>query len=225
MTNTGTITGGKGGDSDFNEPGDGSAGVDFSGAAGTLINVGLISGGASGLGRNQVMAGTGAGVIFRDAAGVLVNGQGGSINDGVSMGDYANSVTLHGGSVINAGLNVGTNIGSLLTLTGVGTQVYSGAVDATTFYGTLIKTGSGTWVLDQPMNHVGGTQVNAGTLSVAHPNALGSGTGQRGRRRDADGQPPYRPRCADVNAGGLVTLGGGGTLTANAGLINHGVIR
>ena len=40
-------------------------------------------------------------------------------------------------------------------------------MDSTTFNGSLIKTGFGTWTLDQPFSYSGSTTVNAGTLQLS----------------------------------------------------------
>ena len=124
-------------------------------AGGTVNNAGTISGH------------TGAyGVVFSGAAGGLTNS--GMINGGASMGNFANQVTLITGGTITGDLNMSTNTSATLTLDGSGTQSYSSAVTGnTTFAGSLIKQGPGTWTLDQSMNYFGNTSINAGTLILA----------------------------------------------------------
>lgn len=44
------------------------------------------------------------------------------------------------------------------------------------FIGAVTKTGSGSWTLSNSNNYAGGTIINGGTLSSAHPTSLGTGT-------------------------------------------------
>jgi autotransporter-associated beta strand protein len=82
----------------------------------------------------------------------------------VYLSNAANTVTLQTGSKITLSLNVGTNVNSTLILDGIGSQYYSAAVGATTFAGSLVKEGTGTWILDHAFNYTGSTTVGAGTL-------------------------------------------------------------
>jgi autotransporter-associated beta strand protein len=155
LTNGGTLTGGSGGSG-------GSGGFDGA-TPGDASDYGYI-------GPSGSNGGNGLGVVFTGGAGTLVNQKGGIINGGVSMGNYANSVTLQIGSTINGALNINSNTGSTLILTDAGTggtQTYSAAVTgATTFAGSLMKSGTGTWTLDQTFNYTGSTTVSSGTLEV-----------------------------------------------------------
>ena len=91
------------------------------------------------------------------------------------MGDFRNAVTLYTGSVVNGILNIGTSTAATLTLDGTGLQLYSTAVTgATTFDGTLIKKGTGTWTLDESFTYTGGTTINGGTLQIGNGGTTGS---------------------------------------------------
>ena len=176
LTNTGAINGGLGGNGGSSggtggTGGNGGAGVIFDQGAGSLTNSGLISGalgGNGGLGSFTGSSGSsGLAVIFSGGVGTLSNQSGGFINGNVVMDNFANNVTLESGSKIIGSLNIGNNTSAKLTLTGSGTQLYSGAVTGTTsFAGELTKTGSGQWTLDQPWTYTGPTKVDAGTLLI-----------------------------------------------------------
>ena len=101
---------------------------------------------------------------------------------GVVLDNFANSVTLEIGSTITGGLNVGRSTAATLTLTDDGTggsQLYSGAVNGgTTFSGTLVKAGSGTWIIDQVLDSIAATTIMGGVLQVGNADTNGSlGTG------------------------------------------------
>ena len=132
----------------------------ISGGTGGEGGVGTSGNGANGTG--------GYGVVFTGAAGTLTNQSG-----GVSMGNFANAVTLDTGSVINGILNLGTSTAATLTLDGSGTHLYCTAVTgATTLNGALIKNGTGIWTLDVSFTYTGGTTINAGTLQAGSSTAL-----------------------------------------------------
>ncbi len=149
-------------------------------SGGTLTNNATITGGPGGPGGpGGGSGGTGGhGVTSSGAAVTLNNQRGGKISGGVSLANYANSVTLQIGSSITGGLNVGTSTAATLTLTDDGTggtQTYSGAVSGTTtFAGALTKAGSGTWTIDQTLGYTGGTTFAGGVLDVGSAGALGS---------------------------------------------------
>lgn len=97
------------------------------------------------------------------------------------MGNFANNVTLHAGSVITqGGLNMGTSSAVHLTLTGTGSQNLSTAVGTgLTFSGSLTKAGTGTWTMNQNLSYSGGMVISEGTLVIVDlgetASALGSG--------------------------------------------------
>jgi fibronectin-binding autotransporter adhesin len=168
VTNYGTVAGGA-----VTTSGTSGNGVALSG--GVLVNFGTITGGSAGIG-----ATSGVGVLATGSAATLQNGGAGgngTISGGVTMGDFANLVTLHAGSTISGNLNTGTSTAATLTLTDPGSggsQSYSGAVTGTTsFSGALVKEGSGTWTLDTALAP-GSVAINAGTLAVGHASAIGS---------------------------------------------------
>jgi autotransporter-associated beta strand protein len=177
-------SGGSGGDSNGDEfdggkGGNGGGGILFN-AGGSLVNGGTILGGPGGLGgSNAYRAGAsgirGTAVIYAGGAGTLTNQSGGLIVGSVSFEDFANAVTLETGSTIEGALSL-AGAASTLTLTGSGAQAWSGAVTgATTFAGSLAKTGTGTWTLDRAFNYTGATTVTVGTLVVDGSIAASSG--------------------------------------------------
>ena len=92
----------------------------------------------------------------------------GKINGNVELGSGVNIVTLDTGGQINGNLNLGSNSASKLVLDGSGTENVSQAVTGTiTDSGSLVKQGSGTWVVDDQLAAPGGTTITSGTLQVA----------------------------------------------------------
>lgn len=241
LINSGMINGGRGGvggeiPNDTAEPntggrgGDGGTAVIFS-AGGSLINSGTISGslgGEGGIAGNPGASGsTGHGVLFSGGAGTLTNQSGGVINGSVSMGNYANSVTLETGSTINGDLDVNTHTGSTLTLTGSGTATYSEAVTGvTTLAGSLVKTGSGTWTIDQAFTYAGGTTITAGTLNLANTSGSALGTGSVTIESGASltGSGAFTGALT-VDAGGVLSPGNSaGLMTIGSGSVFNGTV-
>ncbi|HEY0791272.1 MAG TPA: autotransporter domain-containing protein [Chthoniobacterales bacterium] len=129
------------------------------------------------------------------------NDQGGAINGNVLLGTGPNTVQLYSGSTISGNLDLGTNAGSTLILNGAGDQVWSAAVTGTeASEGSLVKLGSGTWTLDQPIAAPVGTTVAAGGLVIDSTLTSALVTVQNG-----------------------ATLGGSGTVAGN--LTNNGLLQ
>jgi autotransporter-associated beta strand protein len=164
-----SISGGNGGATNVGDGGNGGNGAFFN-AGGTLINSAGASisggnGGAANDGKGGDPGSQGHGIVFQGGIGTLTNA--GTINNGVSMGNAANTVTLVAGGVINGDLNMSNNLGTILILDGTGNQTYSAAVTgATTFAGSLVKQGVGTWTVDQSLNAGGGTTISCGRLNL-----------------------------------------------------------
>ena len=88
----------------------------------------------------------------------------------------ANHVKLQAGSQILGNLDLGSNVGSSLTLEAAGNaqQLHSQAVrGSTTLAGGLVKSGTGTWVLDQDLTPAATTIAN-GTLQLGNGGTVGS---------------------------------------------------
>ncbi|QNK67619.1 autotransporter outer membrane beta-barrel domain-containing protein [Variovorax sp. PAMC26660] len=166
-----------------------AAGVGISGAPGTVTNTGagsLIKGPAAGvrlIDGGTVINGAGATIQGKSAVEVIagnatLSNAGALVGNVVLRGASTNKVTLFTGSSITGNLGIGTNAASMLTLDGLGDQLYSNAVTGTTTLGSgsVVKVGSGTWTMDKAMTRSGATQVAAGTLVVANNTALGTGS-------------------------------------------------
>lgn len=107
-------------------------------------------------------------------------------NSGTIVGDVRladqreNHVTLSSGSHIEGDLYVSTlDDDSTLTLDGADTQLFSAAVSgATTLQGgTLVKTGSGTWIMDTSEQGIApdAVVIDAGTLDTRHYDSVSFG--------------------------------------------------
>jgi autotransporter-associated beta strand protein len=217
----------------------------------TVVNSGTISGTTSGIDL------TGGGSITNNAGGtisaatgnpaVIANGgpvtfsNAGTINGSVTLAalpetvSVANQATLVTGGKIAGDLNLGTNIGTTLTLDGSGSEAVSQAVTGViTNDGSVIKQGSGTWVIDKSLgDYAGGTTVNAGTLTDALTNALGTGpitvTGGTSLLQVNPGITIANPNIITITQGGSITnsgtifgpngisITGGGSVVNNAG--------
>jgi len=168
--------------------GDGIASLPNSGAAPlVVVNSGTVQGAADGVDLE------GGGTVTNNAGGSIISGEGnpavvsnggpltfsnaGKIEGAVILADFANQATLVTGGTIAGDLNLGTDAGTTLTLEGAGSEAVSQAVSGLiTNDGSVLKQGSGTWVVDKSLgNYAGGTTINAGTLTEALSNALGTG--------------------------------------------------
>src|SRR5262249_45189244 len=121
--------------------------------------------------------GTGGTAI--QVAGAAANfSSAGNINGNVTLGNFANSVTLLTGGKITGSLNAGSLGAASLTLDGAGTEVLSQAVTGTTggFF-SLAKQGTGTWIIDEDLSYKGGTTIGSGTLQIGNGGMTGSVAG------------------------------------------------
>jgi autotransporter-associated beta strand protein len=189
IDNGGEVTNNAGGIIQGTE-GDGVASVENSGtlpAPLVVENSGTIRGSAGGIDLE------GGGTITNNAGGTIIGGpdnsavvstggpltfsNAGKIEGSVILGNFANQATLVTGGTIAGDLNLGADAGSTLLLDGTGSEAVSQAVSGLiTNNGSVIKQGSGTWVVDKSLgNYAGGTTINAGTLTEALANALGTG--------------------------------------------------
>jgi hypothetical protein len=160
----------------------------------TVANSGTISGTTAGIdleGGGSITNNSGASIVA--AAGnpaVIANGgpltflNAGTITGSVTLdtlpgtaASFANLATLLTGGTIAGDLNLGTNPGTILTLDGSGIEALSKAVTGLiTNAGSVIKQGTGTWIIDRSLgNNPGGTTVKSGTLVDALTNAFGTG--------------------------------------------------
>lgn len=210
----GFIAGGNGGNAQVGSGGVGGNGVVFQ-AGGSLINLaGASITGGNGGANNWEYSASGTGVVFQGGIGNLTNA--GTINKGVSMGNYANRVTLVSGGVINGDLNMGNHSGATLTLDGTGSQTYSAAVTGTTtFSGSLVKNGAGRWTLDTPLAAPGGTTITAGELNVASTLA-GAVAVASGAKLGGSGAVAG---AVSVQSGGALRPGGLSILTVNGSVV------
>ncbi len=145
---------------------------------GSTIEMTGTSGSGCGSARCAIFMASGDSVYSSgDGALNLVNA--GSIIGSVEMIPTANNqATLWAGGSIRGDLNMGSKDSSYLTLNGDAgtTQFYSQAVTGTTtFSGSLIKSGAGTWIIDNDdLDAVGYTRLDGGTLQIGNGGAAGS---------------------------------------------------
>jgi hypothetical protein len=195
VNNSGQIFGGNGGTGygGNTQGGDGGIGI-YMIAGGTVNNSfqGQILGGSGGTTNGGDNGQTGASIKILGGVGTINNA--GQIFGDVLMDNYANTVTLFTGSVIGGNLDMSNNPNAILTLDGTGAASYSSAVNGvTTFSGTLVKQGSGSWTIDRSLNPTGGVTIAGGQLTV-------SGTGSI---------------SGPVKVGSGATLGGQGTINGD----------
>jgi hypothetical protein len=186
-----------------------TAGIDLE-AGGSITNNpgGLI---VSGTGNPAVIA-NGGSLIFLNAGTIA-----GSVTLDTLPGaaaNFANQATLVTGGTIAGDLNLGTNRGTTLTLDGSGSEALSQAVTGLiTNDGSVIKQGTGTWVIDKSLgNNPGGTTVRAGTLTDALTNALGTGpitvTGNTSLLQVKEGVAIANPVLITLTDGGMIDNAG-----------------
>jgi len=151
--------------------GNGGNGVFFQGGGAVVNQTGAsIIAGAGGNSTSGTAGSNGYGVFIQGGRGDLTNS--GTIQGSVIMENHANTVTLVSGGVIDGDLYAGPSQSTTLILDGPGNQTYSAAVTGTsTFFGSFVKQGAGTWTLDRPLNTTlttnSGTTISAGRLNIA----------------------------------------------------------
>jgi autotransporter-associated beta strand protein len=225
----------------------------------TVDNSGFISGsGAAAIdleGGGSISNNAG-GVIASDAenpaiianGGTLTFSNAGTITGSVTLDNlpetisFVNHATLVTGGSIAGDLDLGTNAGTTLTLDGTGSEALSQAVTGLiTNDGSVIKQGSGTWIIDKSLgDYAGGTTVAAGTLSDELNNALGTGgiavTGATSALKINQGVTITNPillteggtvdnsgRIANPLAGLQGGAGGGNVINEGTGVITNAV--
>jgi autotransporter-associated beta strand protein len=252
IDNGGEVTNNAGGIIQGTE-GDGVASVGNSGtlpAPLVVVNSGTIQGTAGGIDLS------GGGTVTNNAGGTIIAGpenpavvstggpltfsNAGKIEGAVILGDFANQATLVTGGTIAGDLNLGTDAGSTLILDGTGSEAVSQAVSGLiTNNGSVIKQGSGTWVVDKSLgNYAGETTINAGTLTDSLSNALGTGgitvTGNTSVLGVSQGVTIINAilltqggsidnagRVANPLGGLLAGVGGGNVINEETGVINN----
>jgi outer membrane autotransporter protein len=155
FTNTGTVTGGKGGTAGLGGGGvDGVGGAGVVGSGLTIINSGTISGGLGGDGVTRANP-----ITFTGGTNTLELRAGSSITGNVVA--FSTSDTLALGGSANSSFDV-SQIGA--------SAQYQG-------FGVFQKTGTSTWTLTGTTTAVTPWAINAGTLAVSADNNLGNSSG------------------------------------------------
>ncbi len=194
--------------------GTGLIGIQSASGSTTVTNAGSISG-------IQGVELNGGGTVTNNATGVVTGSSGtavsmagnnamlsnsGLISGNVALNALSNSVQLFSGSRIAGSLALSSSGTNQLILDGAGTATISQAVTGSiTNAGTLIKQGSGTWVIDTPTSAPTGTDVNLGTLQVDSRLATAVLMVQQG---------------ATLKGSGVIDLAGG--TVVNAGMLAPG---
>jgi len=157
-------------------------GLDLNGFDNTIGSLDGVAGSTVALGSGILTTGAGtsdsyAGVIL-GSGGLTVAGAGTQILTGANL--YSGTTTISGTSTLQIGdagttgaLGTGpvTNNSSLV-FNRTGSLTVSNVISGT---GTLKQKGAGTLILSGRNLYVGGTQINAGTLRIGDPQALGTG--------------------------------------------------
>uniref|UniRef100_UPI00334056EF autotransporter domain-containing protein n=1 Tax=Sandarakinorhabdus sp. TaxID=1916663 RepID=UPI00334056EF len=191
----------------------------------------------SGVGPLTVIDSTGgaAGVLTLSGTnsytgGTVVNATAVRVAADVNLGNAAGNVTLNRGTLWTTAsfasartIALGTGGGTIQVAPGTAFTV-NGTIAGT----ALTKTGSGELVLNTLNSYLGGTSLNAGTITVANDLALGLGTlamagGTTLNTATNLGTTPNSPTVTLANA---VTTAGAGTVNANTGLnlVLNGVV-
>jgi autotransporter-associated beta strand protein len=151
----------------------------------TVVNSGTISGTTVGIeldGGGSITNNAGGSIIASAgnpaviSEGALTFSNAGKIIGSVTLANFGNAATLVTGGTIAGDLDLGTNTGTTLTLDGAGSQLLSQAVTGTiTNDGSVIKQGTGTWIIDKSLgDYGGGTTITAGTLQLGNAGTVGT---------------------------------------------------
>lgn len=194
--------------------------VDFSGNSGAYT----LSGGSFVLSNGGYIQTSGGGSIHTDSVNTPITlvGDATFATNSTTAGRvlaFGSAATITGSSTQN----------SVLTLDGVGTSnsnAIAGIIsNGTGFTTSVVKSGTGNWVLNGPNTFSGGVTVNAGTLLVG--NAAGAGTGSitlNGGTFGALGAQTITNTIL-IPTGASATIAGTGTLTANGALTGSGSLQ
>jgi hypothetical protein len=186
-----------------------TTGIDLEGGGSITNNSGASI--VAGAGNPAVIA-NGGPLIFLNAGTVT-----GSVTLDTLPGtaaSFANQAILVTGGTIAGDLNLGTNPGTILTLDGSGSEALSKAVTGLiTNAGSVIKQGTGTWVIDKSVgNNPGGTTIESGTLIDTLTNALGTGpitvTGNTSMLQVSQGVEIANPNLITITDGGSIDNAG-----------------
>ena len=172
---------------------DTATGVFSTGGQTTITNSGTISGlsGISLTGGGSITNNAGASIVANAGnPAVIANGgpltflNAGTITGSVTLdtlpgtaASFANQATLVTGGTIAGDLNLGTNPGTILTLDGSGSEALSKAVTGLiTNDGSVIKQGTGTWVMDRfPGEQCGWHDGEIGNIDRCDDERFGNG--------------------------------------------------
>ncbi|OUJ12593.1 autotransporter-associated beta strand repeat-containing protein, partial [Acetobacter sp. DsW_063] len=161
-------------------------------ATNTIENYGTITAGGDG---SADITGSSPVILGNSASSVVdfTNETGGVINGNITLGtNKANIVTLYNGSTINGNLQGGGDAASLILTGDSGGDTLQSTVQE---FGTLTKTGDGTWIISNPLSNLSNnliTSVDGGTLVL-------------------DGTTTVKATSVNINQGGTLQLGNGGT--------------
>lgn len=184
---------------------------------GTVQAVNLAGGGELVNDRTSSIIGGSEGAVLSSGAAITLHNEG-SITGKIDLsGSYANTVHLYEGSTLLGDLNIGSNAGSKLILSGEGSQLYSDAVSgSTSFNGSLVKQGGGLWNLNSNIAHHGATLVEGGTLAVNGSIASSAVTVRSGATLGGNGSVG----ATHIESGGTLAPGNSiGVLTVNGDLV------
>ena len=141
--------------------GGGGNGGRYSGGADGTVNTGG-GGGGSGEGDDKLGGSGGSGIVIIRYAGNTTMASGGIITTGDTF--ITHSFTDTGSSTFSVPQSVKQNFSAKLT------GIISGS-------GGLIKSGTGTLIIEGNNTYSGSTNINGGTLKIAHANGLGNSSG------------------------------------------------